>query len=152
MKKVNRAYFSGSLLETKKLGAKLARKILKNFSPQKAVFIALKGNLGGGKTSFAQGFARGLAIKEKITSPTFVIMKKFKIKNSKFKNFYHLDCYRLKKPEELFDLGFREITSNPENIIAVEWADKIKKILPEKSLWVHFEFINKNKRKIVVLE
>jgi tRNA threonylcarbamoyladenosine biosynthesis protein TsaE len=121
-----------------------------------ALIIGLEGDLGGGKTTFLQGFAKGLEIKEKILSPTFIIMRRFKIRvNScsnlcKFANFYHIDCYRIKKPEEILDLGFREAMSSPRNIIAVEWAEKIKKILPKDIIWVNFEFINKKNRRIFV--
>jgi len=105
------------------------------------VILGLQGNLGGGKTTFLQGFARGLGIKEKITSPTYVILKHFKItkpqisnsksqinsksKNSKFGNFYHIDYYRLKDERDLVSLGFKEIIKNPKNIAAIEWPEKI---------------------------
>ncbi len=69
---------SESLQKTKKTGEILAKETLKTKS-SKALVFELKGNLGSGKTSFTQGFARGLGIKEKITSPTFNLMKKFKI-------------------------------------------------------------------------
>jgi tRNA threonylcarbamoyladenosine biosynthesis protein TsaE len=68
----------------------------------------------------------------------------------KFANFYHIDCYRISKPKEILELGFKEITSNPKNIVAVEWAEKIKKILPKDAIWVNFEFINKKNRRIFV--
>ncbi|GAH10373.1 unnamed protein product [marine sediment metagenome] len=70
-----------------------------------------------------QGFSKGLGIKEKILSPTFVIMKKFQVPGKKIVHwFYHIDCYRIRKPKELSDLGFKEIISNPKNIVAIEWA------------------------------
>lgn len=136
-------YITSSSAQTKKLGKKLAEEILKQKPEKKAFVIGLAGELGSGKTTFLQGFAKGLGIKEKILSPTFVIIKRFN-------KFYHIDCYRIKKPKELLDLGFKEIISNPKNIIAVEWADKIKKILPQNTLWLNFEFINEKKRKITI--
>jgi len=143
-------YITNSPLQTKNLAKKLAREILNCFSTKKAVVIGLVGDLGGGKTTFLQGFARGLGIRQKILSPTFIIMKKFLISNSQFLNFYHIDCYRIKKPKELLALGFKEIISGPENIVAVEWADKIRKILPKDTLILKFEFIDENTRKIAV--
>ena len=65
-----------------------------------------------------------------------------------FHNFYHIDCYRIRKPKEILDLGFKEIISNPENIVAIEWADRIKKILPKNALVLKFKFIDKLKREI----
>jgi tRNA threonylcarbamoyladenosine biosynthesis protein TsaE len=133
--------------QTKKLGKILANEILKsNFKD--SIILALKGDLGGGKTTFLQGFAKGLGIKERILSPTFIILKKFQIPNSKFQYFYHFDCYRIKKSKEILRLGFKKIVSNPENIVAIEWADKIRKILPKNSLKINFKLLNKNTRKI----
>lgn len=145
---------STSTAKTKKLGENLAKKILKILPSKKAVILGLQGDLGSGKTTFLQGFAKGLDIKEKILSPTFVIMKKFAFKTNTQhpipNTLYHIDCYRIEKPKEILDLGFKEIISNSQNIVAVEWANKIKKIMPKNTIWIIFEFINKNKRKIVV--
>lgn len=139
---------SKSVAETKKFAGLLAESLI----PRKkgAVVIGLEGNLGSGKTTFAQGFAKGLGIKEKILSPTFVILKKFKIRNSKFNNFYHIDCYRLRGPKELLALGWEEIIANPKNIVIVEWAERVKKILPKDTLWASLEHAGQKKRKITI--
>ena len=141
---MRQAYITKSSVETQKLGEKIAKQVLKKDFNN---VIGLKGGLGGGKTTFMQGFAKGLGIKEKILSPTFVLMKKFKIKD---KYVYHIDCYRIDNAKDLLDLGFKEIISDPKNIVVVEWADKIKEIMPKDSFWIDFEFINKNSRKIIV--
>jgi tRNA threonylcarbamoyladenosine biosynthesis protein TsaE len=141
---------SKSAGQTKKLGESLAKELLKEKEQKGAFVLGLEGDLGGGKTTFLQGFARGLGIKQKILSPTFIIMRKFEIRNSKFKYFYHIDCYRIQKVKEILDLGFKEILSRPENIVAVEWAEKISKILPKDILTLEFEFINKETREIVL--
>jgi tRNA threonylcarbamoyladenosine biosynthesis protein TsaE len=143
-----KSYLTTSSSQTKKLGENLAKEILKTKSKKKAVIVGLEGELGSGKTTFLQGFAKGLGIKEKILSPTFIIMKRFRIKVSSFKNFYHIDCYRISKPKEILNLGFKKIISNPKNIIAIEWADQIKEILPKNTLILKFKFIEKTKRKI----
>jgi tRNA threonylcarbamoyladenosine biosynthesis protein TsaE len=135
--------FTSNANQTKKLGIGLAKKMMKRTPLKRALILALRGGLGGGKTTFLQGFAKGLGVKEKILSPTFVILKRFG-------RFYHVDCYRVEKPKELLALGFKEIVANSKNIVAVEWADKVKKIIPEDAVWLSFEFIGKNKRKIVV--
>ena len=77
----------------------------------------------------------------KILSPTFVILRKFKIKRQGFKNFYHIDCYRIKKPKEALGLGLEEIISKPQNIVAIEWSDKIKKFF--YSIWIGILYKNK---------
>lgn len=88
--------------QTKKAGEVLAKEILKTKLSKGALIIGLEGDLGGGKTTFLQGFAKGLEITEKILSPTFVIMRKFQIARCshaasfKFHYFYHIDCYRIK--------------------------------------------------------
>lgn len=148
MKKV---YLTISPGQTKKLGMALAKEILKNNSRQAAV-VALDGNLGGGKTTFLQGLARGLGVKEKISSPTFVIMKKSEIFKKKFKFFYHLDCYRIGKAKEILDLGFKKIISDQKNVVAIEWASQIKRILPKDIYRLQFEFVNKNTRRIIMLK
>ena len=84
-------------------------------------------------------------------SPTFIIIKKFKLKKANFKHFFHIDCYRIEKPEELLEIGFKEIIANPKHIVSVEWADKIKNVLakqPNNVIWLNFKIIGKNKREI----
>jgi len=136
--------------ETQKLGKELAENVLKLKPLKTAVIIGFEGDLGSGKTTFLQGFAKGLGIKEKILSPTFVILKHLKITKSRYTDFYHVDCYRLKKKEELLGLGFKKIVSNPSNIVAIEWVGQIKKILPRKTIFVSFKFIKENKREITI--
>jgi len=136
---------SKSAKETQKIAKGLAKKILNSKKRKDQAFVlALKGDLGSGKTTFLQGFAKGLGIKEKILSPTFNIYKRFG-------NFYHFDCYRIEKPKEILDLGFREIIQDPQNIMAIEWAEKIKKILPQNTLWINFKFTSQAKREITVI-
>lgn len=145
-------YLSKDEKETKKIGRDLAEKILKK-KKEKAIVLSLEGDLGGGKTTFLQGFAKGLGIKEKILSPTFIIVRKNKIpgkKRSNFKYFFHFDCYRIKKEEEILDLGFNDYISKSENIIAIEWGDRIKGILPKETIVFKFIFIDKEKRKIII--
>jgi len=146
-----------SAAETQKLGISFALRLcsgqVKNKNRKGALVIGLIGSLGSGKTTFLQGFAQGLCIKEKITSPTFVILKHFKIKklrNQKpnFTDFYHIDCYRIQNSKELLNLGFKEIISNSKNIVAVEWSERIKKTLPKNSIKLNFKFIDEKTRTI----
>lgn len=140
-----------SASETKKFAADFAKKVFQTVpSLEGALVIGLEGNLGSGKTTFTQGFAKGLEIKEKILSPTFVIFKKYKIQDTKYKirAFYHVDCYRLKKPQELLELGFKEIIGDPKNIVVIEWVERVKKILPKNSIQIKFIATGKNQRLI----
>jgi tRNA threonylcarbamoyladenosine biosynthesis protein TsaE len=143
---------SSSSVKTQQMGSALAKQILKNPSQKQATIIALKGDLGSGKTTFIQGLARGLGIKEKITSPTFVIMRSYPLPANKqqaiisYTRFYHLDCYRLENEKDLIELDFRKVIHNPSNIIAIEWPKRIKKILPKDTIWLNFKFKDKNSR------
>jgi tRNA threonylcarbamoyladenosine biosynthesis protein TsaE len=103
--------------------------------------------LGSGKTTFVQGLAKGLGIKDKILSPTFVLMKNYKIPSTN-KQFYHIDCYRIKQAQDLSALGLEKLFLNPQNIIAIEWAERIKKILPEDTIVLNFKFKNQEQREI----
>ena len=137
-----RIFISEGAEKTRRIAKDLARRFLKS-RPKKALIIGLTGELGAGKTVFIQGFAEGLGIKGKIKSPTFILMRRHG-------NFYHFDCYRIKKFKEILDLGWREMIDNPQNIILIEWAEKIKKILPKNYIKIKFEHIDKNKRKIIL--
>lgn len=99
------------------------------------VVLGLVGNLGTGKTNFVKGFFKGLGARKKITSPTFVILRKILIKNKR--NAYHIDAYRMDK-RDILSLGFKDIFKTP-NIVVIEWADKIKNTLPKGTIWIKFE-------------
>lgn len=138
--------------ETKRLGESLAKDILEKGPEKRALVIGLIGDLGGGKTTFLQGFAKGLGIRNRILSPTYLIMKRLMIHESRFTNFYHIDCYRIKDVKEILNLGFADMVENPENIIAIEWADRIKKMLPKHCLILRFKFLDKNKRMVRITD
>jgi tRNA threonylcarbamoyladenosine biosynthesis protein TsaE len=145
-----KSQITNNFSETQKLGQDFAREILALKRKEPAIVLGLCGDLGAGKTTFLQGFAKGLGIKEIVNSPTFVILKRFKIKDVRFKNFYHIDCYRLENPEDILHLGFAEIISNPENIMAIEWPEKISKLLPKNIISIKFEHLEENKRKLTI--
>ena len=118
-----------------------------------ALVLGLEGELGSGKTTFLQTLARELRVKEKVLSPTFVIMKKYGIPENRrgLKNFYHFDCYRLGNSKEILSLGFEEIIKGKKNLVAIEWAEKIKDILPKDAIWLKFEHLGEEKRKIKII-
>jgi tRNA threonylcarbamoyladenosine biosynthesis protein TsaE len=161
--------------ETQKLGELLAQEI------KGGAIICLEGDLGSGKTTFTQGFLKGLKVKGPYTSPTFLIIKNYKkeisnpkseirnksqITNSKSKkyqipntkyqiqNIYHIDAYRV-QTKDILSLGWEEmLKDNPPaggNIIIVEWADRIKKIIPKDSVWIKFKWLDENKRKVTFM-
>lgn len=150
---MNQVFLTSSSAKTKKTARDLAKKILKARPKRVAFILGLVGELGGGKTTFLQGFAKGLGVKEKITSPTFVIMKRFLIPDhlvgGRFSNFYHFDCYRAGSGE-ILALGFKKIISDPRNIVAIEWASRVKSLLPKETIWLDFKFIDNKTRKIAI--
>ena len=114
--------------------------------------VALTGNLGSGKTVFTRGIAKTLNIKKRISSPTFNIIKIYNIprvigKKINAEYLCHIDAYRLKNAKDLINLGIEEILSSKKTITIIEWADKVKNILPENNITIQFKTTdNKNKR------
>ena len=144
-----KTYQSFSSAETKKIGYSLARKILR-FRPQKnAIVVALAGELGSGKTTFIQGFFRGLGIRRRATSPTFIIIRRFALCRKKFANLYHIDAYRAGNPKEILKLDLAEIFIDPKNIGIIEWAGKIRKIIPKDALWIKFNHGQKRNERVI---
>ena len=163
-------YTSNSKEETQKIASNFAKSL------KGGEVLCFYGNLGTGKTTFIQSLAKALGVKENVTSPTYVLIKKYKTANKKSipskkvvaKNiqypisniqfFYHMDAYRLGSSQEALDLGLEEIWNDPANIIAIEWADKISDILPKNKIDLCFVYpepsrgkhIEGDKRKITI--
>ncbi|MBU0611893.1 tRNA (adenosine(37)-N6)-threonylcarbamoyltransferase complex ATPase subunit type 1 TsaE [Patescibacteria group bacterium] len=117
---------------------------------KKATIIGLYGDLGTGKTTFVQYFAKNLGIEKKVNSPTFVIMRRYVLKNKNFENLFHLDAYRLKNERELLHLGWEEVISNPKHLVCVEWPEKIKKAIPKKHYQIHISHTKEGHRKFKI--
>lgn len=115
--------------------------------------LGLSGELGSGKTQFTKGLAEYFDIKNTITSPTFVLLKPYNIKNKKhIKQLIHVDCYRLDNPGELLAIGLQEFMADKNNLIVIEWAEKIKDILPKNTQWIKFKTGKKeNEREVSLL-
>ena len=147
----------------KKIGRETAEKTV-NGKKRNAVIVALTGELGSGKTTFAQGFLGYFGVK-KANSPTFVIMKKYspakiftrppkfqrnlrRVKNLGGQAFYlyHIDCYRIRSSRDLVELDFNEIAKNPHNIILIEWAERINDLLPKNIIRINFKHKNEKER------
>lgn len=155
-----KSFITNSPNETKKLGEGFARKV------RHGGIIALQGELGSGKTTFVQGFLKRLRIKGPYTSPTFVVIKHYRPVTQSLKpktqskkglwvtgcelwDIYHVDAYRV-NAKNVLSLGWEEIIADKNNIIIIEWADRIKKIIPKNCLWIIFKWIDNNTRKIIL--
>ena len=134
---------SNSPQETKKLGESFGKKV------KGGEVIGLIGQLGGGKTVFVQGIAKGLGIKEKITSPSFILMKSYPVKKGKIKNLVHIDCWRIKSENELETIGLEDYLGKKNTVIVIEWADKVKKFLPKNSIIFCFKLGKKENQRII---
>ncbi len=137
-------------------GARVAREIYSSFSKGgMATVVALTGDLGAGKTTFAQGFLKALGVKRRIISPTFLIIRPYHLPSTLYPNPYtlvfHIDCYRLRKSQELLSLGLKEILANPRHIVLIEWPELIKKYLPRNTHWITIEHPKKGTHRIVRL-
>ena len=117
-----------------------------------ATVIGLRGDLGAGKTTFTQTCANLLGISETVTSPTFVILKKYKLDekvlNGNFTFFIHIDAYRLKGGVELNAIGWQEIISDPKNLVMIEWPELVADVVPANTRYIDFKHLDETTRDI----
>jgi len=141
-----------------------AQDFITNLSPvgDRATVVGLYGDLGAGKTSFTQSLAEVCGVRETVASPTFVIMKIYELNGKESKsssNFYpltsvfmhliHIDAYRLEKSEEMLRLGWQDIISNKENLVLVEWPERIIGIMPPH-IKIELKHVSNNEREVTV--
>jgi tRNA threonylcarbamoyladenosine biosynthesis protein TsaE len=107
--------------------------------------VALRGELGAGKTTLIQGIAKGLGIRDWVTSPTFTIINEFK----GAVNLYHVDLYRIDRMEEALEVEIEEYFEKG-GVTVIEWAEKIKPLLPDKTIEINMDIISDNKREIEI--
>lgn len=107
-----------------------------------ATVVVLSGELGAGKTTFAQGIAKALEVEETVTSPTFVLEKIYALpkqpldaaRGKKFARLVHVDAYRLKSAHELEVLGWKELLQDPGNLIVLEWPENVASAVPKDAI------------------
>lgn len=126
--------------ETVELGKKLAKAL------HGGETIVLYGDLGGGKTQFTKGIARGLGVKDDIISPTFVIRRDYEGERL---NLLHYDFYRFEVPDEELIESLEE-GINSDNVTVIEWAERVEKHLPENAIKVTFHWISEDEREIEI--
>lgn len=139
-------YLSNSKAETYEIASKIAQQLKGD------EILALSGELGSGKTTFVQGLAAALGLKNQITSPTFVLLREYKIESSKskIKNLIHVDAYRMESERDVESIGLSEYLNDKKNLVVIEWPEKIAKILPSGKKLIKFEYVDENKRKIII--
>ena len=109
--------------------------------------IALIGNLGSGKTTFAQGFARGLGIQDSVISPTFKLVSEYEGTHYPL---YHIDCYRLDSPEDFLNIGGENYLNTENGITLIEWANIIQDLLPDDTITIQFERVPKKPKERII--
>ncbi len=141
---------SKSEKQTREIAEKLTAKL------KGGEVLALIGDLGSGKTVFAKGLAKALGVKQIVTSPTFVLMKvyvinlKFKTQNSKINTLAHIDAYRLNSGDDLAAIGALEYFKDKNCVTLIEWADRVKDILPKTAIMIKFKVKKDNQREITI--
>lgn len=150
------SFITTSGAKTKKLGQMLAEEL------RGGDIICLSGDLGTGKTTFTQGLLKGLKIKGPYTSPTFNIIKEYKVKshkvfkkNTRYKirdtryKIYHIDAYRV-NADDILNLAWKDFAGQPDSIVIIEWAERIKKLITSSALWIRFKWLSENEREIIL--
>lgn len=133
-------FITNNLNETYDLASTLAEMILKTNKK-----IALIGDLGSGKTVFSKGFISKIVPEALVNSPTYTIINDH---SNMFHKIYHCDLYRINNEKDLLASGFFEIIEDKDNIVLIEWAERLD--ILDNFLKIEFTFIDENKRKIVI--
>jgi len=128
-------YLCNSIKETHQLASRIANDI------SVGAIIALIGDLGSGKTTFTQGFAKSLGINENVGSPTFKLISEYDGKKFKL---YHIDAYRLKDSTDFLNIGGEGYLIPDEGVTIIEWADNIRDLLPEDTIHINFDRIQEH--------
>jgi tRNA threonylcarbamoyladenosine biosynthesis protein TsaE len=119
--------------ETLALGEKLAERY------SGGTVLALYGDLGAGKTCLTQGLARGWKAVGRVNSPTFNIMKLYCLRQGTAKQLCHIDAYRLNSGDDLRAIGFDDYLADKNNVIVIEWPEKVESILPERTIKIYLK-------------
>jgi tRNA threonylcarbamoyladenosine biosynthesis protein TsaE len=131
---------SHSVAQTQRLGARLGE------LARAGDLFCLEGDLGSGKTCFAQGLARGLGITAGVHSPTFILANEHRGGRLPL---FHLDVYRVGAPGEALGIGLEDYLAG-DGVCVIEWAEKIRAVLPAEYLWITFRHVAETKRGVLV--
>lgn len=133
---------------------KLIEKVWKQIGPQirPSLVVGLIGDLGAGKTTLVSMIASMVGIKEKITSPTFNIVKTYELPKdfSGIKHICHIDLYRLEKYSKTDIAEIVESIENPETLSFIEWPEMIPDISEKISIFITLKSITENKREVTI--
>ena len=131
-------FISNSPAETKKFGRQFAKKL------SAGAVLALKGELGSGKTQFVKGLAAGVGSAAAVTSPTFTIVHEY---SGGRWPIYHFDFFRIEDRQSAGRLGLDEYFFD-DGVSVIEWADRFPDLIPASAQWISFEMKSENERAI----
>lgn len=109
--------------------------------------VCLEGDLGAGKTTLAQGIARGWGSLDPVTSPTFVLIQQYRRADQTV--LYHVDAFRLRDVEEGRALGLEEIMDGGSPVM-IEWPEKVRQLIPEDRLWIGLSWVDESRRRLQI--
>lgn len=127
--------------QTQRLGARLGSLL------RPGDLICLSGDMGAGKTVFTGGIGKGWGTKNPVTSPTYNLVHEHRRDKDK-QRLYHLDCYRLRGSEDTYTIGFDDLIEG-DDVIVLEWPERIQDVLPEERLWLHLRVVETNRRNLI---
>ncbi len=137
-------HVSDSAKETAAIAVALAKRV------RGGDVVALYGDLGAGKTTFAQAFAKALGVKERVQSPTFILMHEHRLKRKGGPAYFlHADAYRA-DAEEFRAIGFDEYLGRADAVVLVEWAERIGELLPKRRIEVRLKHLGGDRRIVSV--
>ena len=140
MSGINLSFKTNSAEETIELGKKIGSML------KPGDIIAMEGTLAAGKTTITKGIAGALGIEDNITSPTFCLISEYYGNKMPL---YHMDVYRLDGPEDFLNLGVEELLYG-QGVCIIEWSEKIKSVLPSKTITLSITPEDDGSRKIVI--
>lgn len=142
-----------SLKELRTVAEGFLKALSKNTPKGRGVVVGLSGNLGAGKTAFTKCVAEVLGVGDVVTSPTFVLEKRYDIEgrggaSNRFSKLIHVDAYRLNSGNEMSALDWETTLSDEQNLILVEWPEQIKEALPLNVVNLSFEYVDEGVRRV----
>jgi tRNA threonylcarbamoyladenosine biosynthesis protein TsaE len=141
-------FVSKSLADTENIASYFLNKL--ETKRDSATLVGLYGDLGSGKTTFTKYLAKHLGVNEDLASPTFIIIKKYPLTHKAFKYFFHIDAYRLESHSELLRLDWQKLVADKNNLIVLEWPERVSEIILPNTEKIIFEFLDESSRKITI--
>ena len=140
-------HWTSSEVETIALARALAARL------QRGDIVALQGELGTGKTLFVKGICEAFSAQAHVSSPSFVILNRYQGKDHDKQELliYHLDLYRIKSLDEIYDLGFEEFFYG-DGITLIEWAEQLGDLLPPKRYDIHLSYGQSDTHRRITIE